>query len=128
MTTDVIVRNYRLLDPLDWGEDCEAELRRMTALWNRLVEIDNGHRNNYRAETADDPTVKALKERYDTLLATVDGLIAKRKEASARARKRVPAPGLDDEIAALKADRRAIAQLSAATKEARGRAKTRLDI
>jgi hypothetical protein len=92
MTTDVIVRNYRLLDPLDWGEDCEAELRRMTALWNRLVEIDNGHRRSYRAATADDPTVKALRERYDTLSAAVDGLIAERKAVRARARKRVPTP------------------------------------
>jgi hypothetical protein len=26
------IRQYRLLSPLDWGEDCEAELRRMTDL------------------------------------------------------------------------------------------------
>jgi hypothetical protein len=56
-------QQYRLLPPLDWGEDCEAEMYRMTALWNKLVEIDRAHTERYRAATADDPAVAELRIR-----------------------------------------------------------------
>jgi hypothetical protein len=128
VTTEVVVRQYRLLDPLNWGDDCEDELRRMTALWNRLVEIDRESRARYRAATADDPEVKALRQQYDTLTAAIDGLIAERKAERAKARKRVPTPELDDRIAALKTERRPVVQgLAAATKQARVGAKGKLD-
>ena len=39
---------YALLRPLDWGEDCDAELRRANTLWNKLVEIERSHRDQVR--------------------------------------------------------------------------------
>jgi hypothetical protein len=116
----VVIRQYRLMPPENWGEDCEEQLRRMTALWNRLVEIDRAHCDKYRAATADDPIVKELRGKYNAATAGIERLIAGRKEARAQARKRVPTPEIDDRIAALKIDRKTIAaQLGEATRKAR---------
>jgi hypothetical protein len=125
----VTVRQYRLLPPVDWGEDCEAELRRMTALWNKLVEIDRTNREQYRAATADDPLVSKLRQQYDTATAEIEGLIEKRKMARKAARKRIPTLDLDEEINAAKARRRTVAaELAAASKIARSLAKPALDV
>jgi hypothetical protein len=80
----IVIRQYRLMPPENRGEDCEEQLRRMTALWNRLVEIDRAHCDKYRAATADDPMVKELREKYDTATAEIERLIARRNETRAR--------------------------------------------
>jgi hypothetical protein len=126
--TTVTIRQYRLLPPLDWSEDCEAEMRRMTALWNKLVEIDRSHTERYRAATADDPAVAELRTQYETLSAEIEALIEAKKAARARARARAETPELDDKIKVLKAQRKPVAgALKEATKEARARAKPVLD-
>ncbi|WDT73437.1 MAG: hypothetical protein MPW17_22665 (plasmid) [Candidatus Manganitrophus sp.] len=39
----LMIREYTLSDPLDWGEDCQEQLYLQTKFWNRLVEIDRSH-------------------------------------------------------------------------------------
>lgn len=56
----IVVRQYGLGEPLDWGEDCENQLRAMNRLWNTLVEIEHGYREQVRALTDDDLNI-ALK-------------------------------------------------------------------
>ncbi len=56
----VTVYRYGLCEPLDWGGDCDAEMWRMTRLWNQLVAIERDHRAAVDALTADDPAVASL--------------------------------------------------------------------
>jgi len=51
--TDIIVRRYQARAPIEWGDPAEAQTR-MRAMWNRLVELEHGHRTAYDALTADD--------------------------------------------------------------------------
>jgi hypothetical protein len=126
--TTITIRQYRLLPPLDWSEDCEAEIRRMTALWNKLVEIDRAHTERYRATTADDPAVAELQTQCKMLSAEIDALIGAKKAARAEARARIETPELGNKIKVLKAERKSVAAaLKDATKEARARAKPVLD-
>lgn len=39
-STTVLIRKYGLLDPIDWGSDCEGQLLLQNTLWNRLVGIE----------------------------------------------------------------------------------------
>ncbi|MEJ0038705.1 MAG: hypothetical protein WDO68_21960 [Gammaproteobacteria bacterium] len=39
-TTTVLIRKYGLLDPLDWGSDCQEQLLLQNKLWNCLVRIE----------------------------------------------------------------------------------------
>lgn len=78
---DVIAYRYGLRPPLDWGEDCEAELRKQVDLWNALVGIEERHRAAVAALTADDPGVAALQARVDALRAQIAELHTARKRA-----------------------------------------------
>lgn len=102
-----IIYKYGLLPPLDWGEDCDAELRRMNALWNRLVEIDRGHRDRYRAviATAGDGELTA---RLDNAVARLNALKDERKARRKAARRRIDAPDLDEAIESARSEYRAL--------------------
>src|SRR2546426_945321 len=63
----IVVRQYGLLPPTDWGEDCHEQLFLMNRLWNRLVEIEQEHIKEYRQlmgqiKIAVDATVFALSQ------------------------------------------------------------------
>ena len=68
---DLLTTAYRygLLPPLDWGEDCDAQLRMQTDLWNRLVEIARAHVESVRTIAASDPEVARLQRKLTELLA-----------------------------------------------------------
>lgn len=70
--TVVVVRRYGLRQPLDWGTDCDDEMRRMTALWNNLVAIEAEHRVAFVALTAADPKVRALEAKVKALVRIVE--------------------------------------------------------
>jgi hypothetical protein len=114
----ISVYRYGLLAPLDWADDYEEELRRMTALWNRLVEIEHAHRAQVRALIAADEAATAAEAevalRNDKIKALYDQRSALRKEARAR----IKTTDLDDEIAQAKRDRR---DANTVAKEARRR-------
>lgn len=118
----VIVRQCGLQDPDDWGPDCEDELRRMTALWNKLVEINQDHVEHYRAATADDPAVKEKRERYEYLKARISSFYEeiralKQQKGSPKGRKDrlIDIDAIDARIALLKSE---IADLKPQQKEA----------
>lgn len=113
---EVVVRRYGLLAPEDWGEDCEAELQRMTRLWNRLVEIDRGHRAAYVAATADDPVVTEIESRLAAARNRRDEAVAERRRRWRAARRRLETPELDAAAATARAE---IGELRPQAKDAR---------
>lgn len=123
MTDEIAVRKYGLLAPLDWGEDCDEQLRLMVRFWNTLVEIEQAHRAAYLALTAEDETVAAARDRLAALLARRAALIAERKARRRAAKARIATDDLDEELAQLKP---LIAEAAAALKAARAAAKARL--
>lgn len=84
----VVVHQYVLGEPLDWDDDCEAEMRGQTMLWNRFVEIEHERRERYFALTAEDPQVAdaetAVRILMDELADLKQRRIAKRSEQRSR--------------------------------------------
>jgi hypothetical protein len=110
---------YALLPPLDWGEDCDAELRKANQLWNVLIEIEHSHRQEVRQVAAADDEVTACRAEYEAAAGATDALAAQRKAIWAAARRRLPTPDLDAEIALARAHRIEVAQrLKAARRRA----------
>src|SRR5258707_6856704 len=109
----VTVYSYGLLDPLDWAVDCEDELRRMTALWNNLVEKDHAYRAGVMALTAGDPAVMAAEAAKAALVERLAAARAARAALRQQARKKVKTPALDAEIKCLTADRKIATAASA---------------
>jgi hypothetical protein len=117
-----VVRQYGLLDPLDWGQDCEEQLLLQTQFWNVLVEIERGHRDHYLALTTDDPAVAALDARLREAADVRSALVAERRARRKAARSRVPSKDLDDRISQISKEiANLFAGLRQARKEARGR-------
>jgi hypothetical protein len=122
-THTVTVYRYGLRPPLDWGDDCEDELARMTALWNTLVEIEEAHREAVAALTERDDEAKSATAAVDAAMARRKDLVEARAEKRKAGRRRVPTPELDAAITALSGE---IKTLAVQAKEARRAARERL--
>jgi transposase len=120
---EFVVRQYGLLDPLDWGEDCEEQLRLQTQFWNALIEIERGHRDAYLAATADNPAVAALEARVREEVDVRAALVAERRARRKAARGRVPSKDLNDRITRTSQE---IASLCAGLRQARRDARERV--
>jgi hypothetical protein len=94
--TTTLAYRYALLRPLDWADDCDAELRKASDLWNRLVEIERGHREQVREVAASE--VADARAAYKAADAAYLEPVRRRKAVSAQARRRVETPDLDAEI------------------------------
>lgn len=116
-TPSAIAWAYGMFRPTDWGPDCDAEMQRMNALWNKLVEIDRAISASYREMIAGalDPAIAAER---NALLARLDELKAERNKRHAAARKKVPTPDLDAEIETARAQYRESKERYAAAKAA----------
>lgn len=68
-TTTVLIRKYGLLDPIDWGSDCQDQLLLQNSLWNRLVRIERDAQAHSRQVLSADPD-------YARLVAEIEGLDA----------------------------------------------------
>jgi hypothetical protein len=89
---------YRLLPPLNWGDDCEAQIRnKAAAFWNRLVEIEQAHVETVREIIGNDPTVAEAAARVEAIVTEIAALRLSRKEARRTTRK-AAAPGEDQDI------------------------------
>lgn len=77
----VIVRQYGLLPPLNWDQDCFEHLFLMNKFWNRLVEIEQESRRQYRAILGEIPEVAAIEEQMSKTEAEALDHYASRKEA-----------------------------------------------
>jgi hypothetical protein len=110
---------YGLLGPLEWPEWAETEIRLQNDLWNKLVEVERGHRAAVDAVMGRDPAVAAAAREASEIQARLDELFAERQRRSQAARKRVESPDLDAAAATAKARLREVwPQLKAARKEA----------
>lgn len=94
----IYVYHYGLLPPRDWGDPCEAELRGMTALWNKCVEIEQRHREAVRALTADNAVIIALDQQAAALVERHSTLKAERAAMRKASRSRLKTPELDASI------------------------------
>ena len=63
----IIIRNYGLLEPLDWDRDCDEELNLMDDLWNKLVDINEKYIGLYHKTISLDQLFSAAKEEYYNL-------------------------------------------------------------
>ena len=63
----VISYKYGLMAPVDWDQDCDEELARQIALWNRLVEIENIYRRHVQALEDADTDVMSWKTKRSLL-------------------------------------------------------------
>jgi len=124
----VTVQKYGLLPPRDWDAACEDELRGMTALWNRLVEIETVHRAAVLALTAADAAVAAADGDYEAVLERLRAVRENRAGQRKAARKKVKTPELDAEIEELTARLRDAGTIrKEARRAARADAKPQLD-
>lgn len=116
-TTDrhVCAYHYGLLHPLDWGEDCEDALRKQTALWNQLVEIERAHVEKVRAVAAADTTVATTETMRAAAVERLKALTEERKSRNKAARRRLDA-GTDETTAAARQELR---EATLAAREAR---------
>lgn len=125
--TEVVVRQYGLLQPLDWADDCDAELRRMVDFWNALVEIEGRSRREYRKLMQSDTALMKISAEISLLVCERASLIAKRNELRAAGQGKVHLTpinkGLADLGRKLSELRKAAALLS---KEAREKLKVEL--
>ena len=126
---EVIVRQYGLGQPEGDLDLAFNVLRKETALWNTLVEIERDNRAAYRAIMSGISEVAEIEVQLESLKAKRVDLIAERKLARKTARKRVATPDLDAAIAELKTPIQALAaRAKVARKDGRELVKPRLDL
>ena len=75
----VLVRQYGLLPPLDWDQDCQEHLWMQNKLWNALVEIDQTARGRYFALMSAEPEVEEIEVRLLSLKEEKERLISEKK-------------------------------------------------
>nr|WP_172685368.1 hypothetical protein [Methylobacterium oryzae]AGO88270.1 Transposase [Methylobacterium oryzae CBMB20] len=67
--TEVVIRKYGLLQPTNWAEDCESEMRLMDDLWNKLVYINDEYISKYISLMCQDKNFSEAKSQYDNSVA-----------------------------------------------------------
>lgn len=106
-----------------WDDDCLMELRKQQRLWNSLVSIHLAERAEYLQVLSSNPEVAALEAQMHERGAQGEALFAARAALRREARKRVPTPELDAQIASVWAEIKPLALL---LKGARAKARTLL--
>lgn len=97
-----IAYKYGLKAPLDWDDDCEAEIERMTALWNRLLEIEEAHSAAVLSIGSDDPAVQQAQAEAEARQAELQAAREERARRRKAAKSKAKTPELDAEIERLK--------------------------
>jgi ribosomal protein L37AE/L43A len=90
----VIVRNYGLLEPDNWDQDCQEQLFLMNKFWNQLVEIDRSDRAKYREIIAEDSSVSELETELNSVSEEIAKFSAERKKLRAAKRSKNVDDGL----------------------------------
>lgn len=67
---EIVIRKYGLLEPDDWADDCESEMRLMDSLWNRLIDINDDFVSRYLSRIAEDHEFAGAKIQYDDLVSS----------------------------------------------------------
>ncbi|MCJ2072154.1 transposase [Methylobacterium sp. J-030] len=66
--TEIVIRKYGLLAPVEWTEDCESEMRLMDDFWNKLIDVHEKYTSRYLVVIEKDAGFLAAKIEYDNLL------------------------------------------------------------
>lgn len=124
-TKSVLVRQYGLLDPLDWDQDCQEHLWLQNKLWNTLVEIDQTARGRYFALMSAEPEVEEIESRLLSLKEEKERLISEKKSLRKEVRKKA---GVDTSLQDLRIAEISpeIRELAMMAKEKRAEARIRL--
>ena len=89
---------YRLLDPLDWDNDCREHLWLQTALWNSLVTVEHTYREGRRRILAGEAVAAGISARIDKLQAEQRDLRAQRRALRQSARQKVRTESIDERL------------------------------
>jgi len=126
----VVVRQYGLLPPVDWDQDCQEHLWLQNRLWNTLVELERKHREDYFRLTGEDPELREIEDVLKALMEEKEALIGEKKALRQAARKKtgVDTAAQDLRIAEIRPEIRKLAGLAKEKrKEVRERLKPELD-
>ena len=63
--TEIVIRRYGLLPPLDWSVDCEDELKKMDEFWNILVNIHDDYTTKYYKIIESDEKLRSAKVEFE---------------------------------------------------------------
>ncbi len=111
-----------------WDDDCLMELRKQQRLWNSLVSIHLAERAEYLQVLSSNSEVAALEAQIREREERGEALFAARATLRREARKRVPTPELDAQIASVWAEIKPLAVLlKGARAKARSLLKAELD-
>jgi len=121
----VVVRQYGLLQPSNWQDDCFNHLYLQNRYWNCLVEIEQDNRNKYRALVGEDEDVAPIQDAIDGLKSRIADMAEQRTQLKIEHCKKIGihTEPLDNAIKAAKAEMK---KLSNKAKEARAVAKERI--
>jgi hypothetical protein len=125
----IIVRNYGLLPPDNWADDCHEQLFLMNKFWNQLVEIERADRARYREILLENQEVAELEARLAEVSGQILELSTERKKLRAAKRSKNIDDGLlVEHIKSLRESERAIKiQLKELRAKAREASKPALD-
>jgi Putative transposase DNA-binding domain len=101
------IRQYGLLPPLDWDDECEAEIDRQRHFWNNLVEIERSHREMLRKERSKDPQIADLEAQLAAISTRIDDTFVARNQLRGESRSKGNNE-LDEPLKQLTAERRAL--------------------
>jgi len=120
-----IVRQYGLLAPNNWGDDCFKHLFLQNRFWNRLVEIEQDYRNKYREIIGSDNEVAHIQKDINELKEQIVAMDEQRKQLKILHRKKISmyTEPLDEAIKVAKAR---IKELGVQAKIARSSAQERI--
>lgn len=68
--SEIVIRKYGLLEPSDWAEDCESEMRLMDLFWNKLIDIHDVYVSRYLSMISEDQEFSEAKIQYDGLVSS----------------------------------------------------------
>src|SRR5215469_8418153 len=102
-------RQYGLLPPLDWDDECEAEIDRERHFWNNLVEIERSHRELLRKERSKDPQIADLEAQLAAITTRIDKTFVARNQLRADSRSKENNE-FGEPLTQLTAERRALYQ------------------
>lgn len=123
-----LVWRYGALSPLSWGDSLNEQLFLQNKLWNKLVEIERAHRDQYRAIIGEVPEIAEAERLLAGKLAQRDALKKERRAMRQKAQAKVKTPFLDDEIRRLaEAIKPLKVSLKALRQELRERVRPQLD-
>lgn len=89
------VYKYGLKPPVDFADDCLEELKRMTALWNKLVEIDREREKLFKKLCCDfSEKYRELQFELDLLNTEIDSLYDDIREQRIKSRSKELSPDL----------------------------------